>query len=174
MMRGATIATVMALLALTLSAAPAAASPELDRILSALAGRSAHMECKPKSQILGKVGARAWPTRRLVEMDTPWCRSLLRLAARPSAPPAWADATAVFVLAHEAAHIFGIADEAQANCRGIQTYEQAWLLLGLRPAYARAMVDANWEGVYASFAYHSPECRNGGKLDLRPRSARWP
>jgi hypothetical protein len=49
-------------------------------------------------------------------------------------------------------------------------------LLGAPAAYADSLAELAWTGLYpyGLAKYHSPECRDGGKLDLDPRSSEWP
>lgn len=163
------------ILVLCASAASAARSPDIGRVASGLSGKATTVECLPQSQILGRSAARAWPRLRLIRMATHYCRDLAALMARPSSP-SWAEIDAVFVLAHEAAHIYGIVDEGFTNCRALQTYEKAFLLMGLRPAYARALVDANWKAIYQSFGenFRPSQCKDGSRYDIHPGTSRWP
>jgi hypothetical protein len=83
---------------------------------------------------------------------------------------------AVHVLAHEAEHLAGYTSEAVAECRSVQTTEQAALLLGANPAQARALAVSYWTDVYPRMSddYRSGECHDGGSLDLHPNDPRWP
>jgi hypothetical protein len=167
----AIIGTIAALLA---PSAGATRSPELGRIASGLAGKPTTVECAPRSEVRG--AARAWPRLRLIKMLPHYCTDIAALVARPSKAPSWKQIDAVFVLAHEAAHIYGVVDEGLTNCRALQTYEQAFLLIGMRPAYARALVDANWQGIYESFGqnFRPAACKDGSRYDIHPGTHRWP
>jgi len=74
------------------------------------------------------------------------------------------------VLAHETYHLAGIHDESAAECYGLQGLPFFARRLGATKAEADALV------VYAVAhakeglppEYHSPDCREGGRYDLRP------
>lgn len=107
------------------------------------------------------------------------------LAASVKAPVYGAcpqDATrvyAVWTLAHEAVHLSGQRDEAVADCSSLQLLERTASRLGAGPAAAKALAvyAADW---YAKVwpaskpGYYSPECRDGGALDLNLQSPAWP
>jgi hypothetical protein len=85
-------------------------------------------------------------------------------------------ARALSTLAHEAYHLAGVRDEAAAECYAVQTVDLVMKRLGSTAAQARVV--ATWaERTSArthSEEYHSAECRNGGALDLEPRTPAWP
>ena len=90
----------------------------------------------------------------------------------------WPDALArsVASLAHEAAHVLGIRNEAKADCYGLQWTAPAARMLGRTPAegsYLATIYLKHWRPWHPP-AYLSRECRNGGKLDLHPQSTVWP
>ena len=107
------------------------------------------------------------------------CRDLARLAYAGDRPAAGNRrlmlALAVVTLAHESVHLAGVADEPTAECHGIQLSERAALALGVKPAFADALKDAYW-GHYGAIpaVYRSRECRDGGKLDLRASTSKFP
>ena len=83
----------------------------------------------------------------------------------------------VETLSHESVHLYGIDDEAVAECFGLQTLAWVAWKLGATPAFAveaakdyAAMYDELWGGT----EYYSPECRDGGQLDLAPAQQGWP
>lgn len=84
-------------------------------------------------------------------------------------------AVALIVLAHEARHAAGIADEPTAECEGIQLARRAASRLGIEEAYARRLVDLYWSA-YPDLPreYRSTECRAGGELDLDKGSPEFP
>jgi hypothetical protein len=84
-------------------------------------------------------------------------------------------AVALVVLAHEARHASGIADEPTAECEGIQTAKIAAARLGLPRRYAERAIGLYWLA-YPELpaAYRSPECRPGGELDLDGGSPDFP
>jgi hypothetical protein len=85
-------------------------------------------------------------------------------------------ANTVLTLGHETVHVAPGGDEAVATCFGLQRMRRAGVLLGAPRAYADSLAELAWSGLYpyGLKKYHSPECRDGGKLDLNPNSAVWP
>jgi hypothetical protein len=85
-------------------------------------------------------------------------------------------ANTVLTLGHETVHVAPGGDEAVATCYGLQRMRRAGVLLGAPRAYADSLAELAWSGLYpyGLKKYHSPECKDGGKLDLNPRSAVWP
>jgi hypothetical protein len=117
------------------------------------------------------------------------CRDLKRFGSARSAPsfecvlrvdpcdrPTGKIAYAVHVFTHEAWHLRGVADEAAAECYALQTTAAVAERLGATPEQARAIAEWNLKHAYPHLPpqYHSPECRNGGRLDLRPETSVWP
>jgi hypothetical protein len=99
------------------------------------------------------------------------------LAARRPCGTAGDDlAMAVDVLAHESWHLAGVVDEAETECRSLQT--MAWTAgrLGVAPPAAQALAARELISGYEALPdrYRSPACRNGGPWDLRPQDAMWP
>ena len=81
---------------------------------------------------------------------------------------------AVGVLAHEAMHVAGIADEAAAECYGVQLTAAAASELGADADYAAKLQELNWrfdQEYWADGEYSSAECRDGGELDLDPEGS---
>ena len=69
-------------------------------------------------------------------------------------------AMALQVVAHESYHLWGVQEEAKAECYGLQSIFY-------------------WTSLYRVHGtqwpkYNSADCRNGGRLDLRPHDSRWP
>ena len=85
-------------------------------------------------------------------------------------------ALAVVTLAHEAEHAVGVVNEAKAECRALQRTELAARALGAEPRYAAGLVTLYLTRIHETLPpmYRSPECRDGGTLDLRPASTVWP
>jgi hypothetical protein len=86
---------------------------------------------------------------------------------------------AVWTLAHESVHLAGQRDEAVADCTSLQLLERTASRLGAGPAAAKALARyaADWYAkVWPSSKadYYSPECRDGGALDINPWSSAWP
>jgi hypothetical protein len=108
------------------------------------------------------------------------CEGLVVLAygdARPAGrrQRLWLSA-AVDTLSHEPLHSRGVADEATTECFALQRVERTARLLGVEAAYARRLAQVGWKRGYrlTPSTYHSAECRDGGALDLHPKSSRWP
>ena len=86
---------------------------------------------------------------------------------------------ALAVLAHEAWHLRGVADEGTTECYAIQTGAALGQRLGLTEDTARQLmrqqlIENELRGV-DSLDYRVPaECRDGGRLDLNPNDSRFP
>jgi hypothetical protein len=89
---------------------------------------------------------------------------------------AQAVAWAVDVLSHESWHLRGILDEAETECRSLQTMAWAAQRLGATEPQARGLAALQYETGYPRLPgrYRSGECREGGAMDLRPGDPRWP
>ena len=85
-------------------------------------------------------------------------------------------ANTVLTLGHETVHVAPGGNEAIATCYGLQRMRRAGVLLGAPRAYADSLAELAWTGLYpyGLAKYHSPECKDGGKLDLNPKSPVWP
>ena len=107
------------------------------------------------------------------------CRGLARVASGRTLPdaaqPAFALALAVATLAHESTHAAGVADEAEAECSGIQWLARAARALGADDADAERLGRVYWARYdQLPAVYRSPECRDGGDLDLDLDSSGFP
>jgi hypothetical protein len=168
--------------------------PRLSRAAGAVAGKKVEVRCwskrdwrklmvEERAYTQGKVNesvlgfASAGGAR--LSLSPTICRDLARLAyerERPAAAePLHALALAVATLAHESVHVSGIADEAAAECHGVQLTERAARALGVGRVLARRLKAAYW----ARFdeippLYRSAECRDGGELDLDASSSEFP
>jgi hypothetical protein len=85
-------------------------------------------------------------------------------------------AMAVDVVTHEAFHLRGIQDEARTECSALQTMAATAQALGATPAQGAALARAQLADAYPRMPdqYRSPECAEGGKLDLRPDDPSFP
>ncbi|MBI4172386.1 MAG: hypothetical protein HY511_06470 [Actinobacteria bacterium] len=100
-------------------------------------------------------------------------------------------AQALLTLAHEAIHLSGVVGgrlssgvlvgdqqaEAKAECYGLQWLPYVAEQFGAAADDARAIAAYAYDVVHPRFKgteYWSPECRDGGALDLRPSSSVWP
>jgi hypothetical protein len=86
------------------------------------------------------------------------------------------EAFSVHVLAHESWHLRGFQDEATAECLALQTTADVAGRLGADFLHGAAVARFALEHVYPRMPeeYRSAECRDGGRLDLRPSLAAWP
>lgn len=106
------------------------------------------------------------------------CLDLYRLAFKGDVT--WSQtARAVAVLAHEAWHLRGIADEGTTECYALQSGVELGQQLGLSEETAQRMMRQelaeNAVRDVSSLAYRvPPECRDGGRLDLHPELGRFP
>jgi hypothetical protein len=117
------------------------------------------------------------------------CRGLRRLQREPRSPrldcvrtaaqcprETFEMVQAVHTLAHEAVHLAGVRNEAEAECYGLQTVDLVAVRLGADLATARALADYAFARLYPSLPphYRTDACRDGGPLDLVPGSATFP
>ncbi len=96
---------------------------------------------------------------------------------RPMPAPTRSTAVAVFLLAREIEQSRGYVNRAQTTCYGLQMVPDTSGLLGASPAFAQRLgrLAASWYSRRNLPAgYWSPQCRDGGKLDLDPASRHWP
>lgn len=106
------------------------------------------------------------------------CSRLDLIRYRKPRPPA-ATGTAVAVLAFARAIMLsrGYVDKRQATCYALQTVPDTAALLGADTAYADrlGLLAAKWYGPKTlPRGSWSPQCRDGGKLDLDPAARHWP
>ena len=171
--------------------------PRLSAVLSALAGHRSQARCWSRTdwqrlsrqrstwprhgRRLGPWSAYASPAHDEAQFSPTLCAVLSRVAYQDI--PAWSDvwpnalAFSVATLSHEAQHLRGILNEAQAECYGLQTITRTAELLGRSRAEGRYLAELYWRDEYPDIrdsAYRSKECRDGGKLDLHPASNVWP
>jgi hypothetical protein len=88
-------------------------------------------------------------------------------------------AMALAVVAHESYHLLGYTNEAQVECYGMQSIWFVANRLGATVDEAQALASFYAARIYPlrrtqTPAYWSPECRDGGRYDLRPNSHSWP
>lgn len=87
-----------------------------------------------------------------------------------------AGVSGIVTLAHEAWHLRGVVNEAQAQCYAVQSTEGVARALGV-PAADAHLIAARvaLDDARAPLGeYHSPQCRPGGELDLHPETPAWP
>lgn len=163
----------------------------LSRVASEVAGKRIEARCWTRAdwaqleqqvglfsgpEVGGLVGYADFGAAR-VHLSPSVCKPLVDFAYRKVWPDAREDLAFAFgVLAHEAQHAVGIESERVAECRGMQQLRQVARGLGATDAAAAEAARLYWEVIYPSAlpSYQSRECRNGGRLDLRPDSDVWP
>ena len=148
-----------------------------------IAGRPVTVRCDDGYAFTG-VGSDAagvaFITRSLAYLEPGVCRSLYRVAFEHRVGNRDDAAFAITVLAHEATHLRGVRDEAETECYALQEGAALGRRLGLDGAAARALMrgqldrDLSDESVARLDYRLSPECRNGGTLDLRQGDPSFP
>jgi hypothetical protein len=85
-------------------------------------------------------------------------------------------AWAASALAHESYHLGAVRNEAAAECYGLQSTALVARRLHAPAAYAQRLATYTFWNVRppVDYGYFSPECRDGGTLDLRPAVSAWP
>ena len=106
------------------------------------------------------------------------CLDLYRLAFEGEVTSSQT-ARALAVLAHEAWHLRGVDDEGTTECYALQSGVEIGQRLGLSDGTARQMmrqqlVENALRGGGAFEYLVPPDCRDGGRLDLKPDDARFP
>jgi|SRR6266481_2004260 len=86
---------------------------------------------------------------------------------------------ALAVVAHESYHLLGYSNEAQVECYGMQSIWFVANKLGASVDESQVLAQLYATRMYPQRrtqtpTYWSAQCRDGGKLDLRPSLARWP
>lgn len=129
---------------------------------------------------LSSGGGYTSPDDLRVNLTTNACSRLAALTYRKLWPATldarYPLATAVAILAHEVQHLRGVNAEAEAECFGQQSVRRIGRMLGVRADRANLLAAISWRYSYPRLpeSYKSPECRNGGRLDMRPVDSRWP
>jgi hypothetical protein len=106
------------------------------------------------------------------------CNDLYRLAFEHQTDGVRAG-RALAVLAHEAWHLRGEADESTVECYALQSGVELGRRLGLSEERARQLMRQQWvenalRGVDTLEYRLTPECRDGGQLDLDPAESSFP
>jgi hypothetical protein len=86
---------------------------------------------------------------------------------------------AMSVLAHESFHAQGVSDEAEAECRAMQSVGVVAEQFGASHDEALRLLrywGDHWRKIEWGLPsrYYSKECRRGGKFDLWPETPEWP
>jgi hypothetical protein len=169
--------------------------PELRAVLAGIADPPMSVRCSIPARDQGMfevLGHADW-AGRVIELAPSVCQranALVASAARPYSRASYQQAQALLVGVHESVHLSvysGHEDEALTECRAIQLVRKAALDVGADDATARALgheamrYDAHlpgpgdWMvGLHEIPNYHSPDCYDGGPLDIHPDSSDWP
>lgn len=147
-----------------------------------IAGHAVRIHCDAEGEAVGVVqhsaglaqvgGSEAYLTPEI-------CFRLYRLAVEGDEGAFSQTARAIAVLAHEAWHLHGEADEGITNCYAFQSGVALGQRLGLSERTAARMMrqqlaDNATYGRSAPAYLVPAECRDGGRLDLTPGSSRFP
>ncbi len=148
---------------------------------SRIAGKPVSIRCDESRDYVGSVqhadgvaivgGDRAYLTPER-------CYDLYRLAFEGEVTSSQT-ARAVSVLAHEAWHLRGVRDEGTTECYALQSGVRLGQRLGLSQDTARQMmrqqfVENRLRGPASAEYIVSPDCRDGGPLDLAPATDEFP
>jgi hypothetical protein len=148
---------------------------------SRIAGKPVRIRCDESGAFVGTVqhaDGVAAVGGELAYLTPERCQDLYRLAFDGEVRSSQT-ARALAVLAHEAWHLRGISDEGTTECYALQSGVGLGERLGLSEDTARRMMqqqlveNAGRTGAGTEYVV-SPDCRNGGTLDLDPESDRFP
>jgi hypothetical protein len=164
----------------------------LAAVATELAGRPVAVRCPGFLKSLVRVGAEAGSVKfdtdgqpaNYTELAPETCSALRRIdrvdftclehgsCTYKEFKVAWAAHT----LAHESFHLRGFEAEAIAECYALQNTAFVAERLGVDAATAQELQQWVYTDGYPNEPedYRSDECRNGGKLDLRPQTAAFP
>jgi len=159
----------------------AAATARFSAEASRLVGRPVEIRCDESRRIVGAVqhsDGVAEVGGRIAYLTPDRCHDLYRLAFEDGGPFSQT-ARAVAVLAHEAWHLRGERNEGRTECFALQSGVELAERLGASEDMARRMMRQqlaeNALRARGDIGYLvPPECRDGGELDLDPRSSRFP
>lgn len=174
----------------SLSADRSRVEPRLTRVASALIGDEVEIRCWSQRDWLELIEDKEQGTPHdfagiageggPVDLAPEACRPLMPVLYtrwRPGRSDQEAEvAYAVGILSHELEHVRGEMEEPVAECWGMQHLAGVARKLGLGRELSRRLARTYWKVIYPDShpAYRSRECRDGGELDLRPRSSAWP
>jgi hypothetical protein len=161
--------------------ARAAATERISAEASRVAGKPVRIRCDESGSRVGAVqhsDGVAIVGGELAYLTPERCFDLYRLAFEGEITSS-RTARALAVLAHETWHLRGIRDEGTTECYGLQSGVDLGRRLGLSAGTARQMMrqqlTENLQHRGSSLEYLVPaDCRDGGRLDLDPRSSRFP
>ena len=153
----------------------------LAEIASSIAGRNVDVHCPGLLARLADASVHAGTVffdergrpADFTDLDEETCSELGRFAdGKTGVGEQEKVARALHVLAHESSHLAGVRDEAAADCYGLQRTAFVAESLGADPAEAErlARLALDERAITAPADYRSPECHDGGALDLDPDS----
>jgi len=149
----------------------------LDAAASELAGARVRVHCQTTGESFVHAGSEwGWvPTgsNGLPEKHTVLskvaCQHLASWIRSDHRSPTEKEVMAVHVLTHEAMHMKGMLNEAEAECAAMQRDARTAVLLGADQVDAVALAERYWQTIYprVESGYSSPACVPGGELDER-------
>jgi hypothetical protein len=159
--------------------------PKLTAVASRLAHRHVPVYCWSEAgwrRLTRRLGAAAAgitrPRPLRIDISPVPCATLheMRGVASQQQYPSYDPSIGLIVLAHESQLAAGVHSEAVAECYGMQRMADTAVLLGVGRQFGHDYAIQYWSVAYQSHhdRYFTPKCRNGGPLDLRPRSNVWP
>jgi hypothetical protein len=167
--------------------------PKLGRVASKLAERKVQVRCwstddwvrvnEERQAITQRVDfwAEGLAERRgIVHLDVEFCKPLARFYAGSSPSLNLGKsilATSLLLLAHEAEHEYNFsASEAEVECYGVQDVRDLITEAGRTERFAADIAAYAWDVSYirGDPEYSTSRCKNGGPLDLYPKSKLWP
>ena len=159
----------------------AEAAARFSGVASRIAGKPVTIRCDESGDYVGAVqhaDGVALVGGNLAYLTPERCLDLYRLAFKGE-ERSNQTARAIAVLAHEAWHLRGVSDEGATECYALQSGVQLGQRLGLSADTARRMMRRqlveNTLRSQSSPAYRiPPDCRDGGRLDLKPASGKFP
>ncbi len=155
----------------------------LAKVASQLAGRPVDVRCQTLGQSFVDLGSElGWVPWRADGSPESWtlikrnqCRDLSDYLGSDKSAPTPNQVVAVHVLTHEAMHLAGHINEAEAECAAVQRDALTATLLGATAAHAQALARQYWTTVYPRLAgdYQTSDCKGGGRLDEHLPTPPW-
>jgi uncharacterized small protein (DUF1192 family) len=148
---------------------------------SQIAGKDVRIRCDESGEYVGAVqhaDGVAQVGGDLAYLTPERCLDLYRLAFEGEVTGSQTG-RAISVLAHEAWHLRGEANEGRTECYALQSGVELGRRLGLsedeaRRLMAQQLAENSGRGIATAEYRVPPECRDGGSLDLDPASSRFP
>ncbi len=158
----------------------AEATARFSEVASRLAGKRVTIRCDEAGDYVGAVqhaDGVAVVGGNLAYLTPERCLDLYRLAFKQEVRSGQTG-RAIAVLTHEAWHLRGVSNEGTTECYALQSGVETGQRLGVTPDTARRLmrqqlVENARRGAASEYRI-PPECRDGGRLDLRPDTAQFP